>query len=380
MPKEVFKVAIANRNILGKNGASRIILEQTKRFKDAGAEVYLYVSRYDKNIIPNSININRFFSLNPFKQARRKNFALKFRDFCNKSNIDLSIGNGDTIDQKVLFMHNLVELELKLVHKIENYSSDNTFVIHDTILKNNEFELLICNSNLMKNFIQQRYKIADEKLTVIYPGFDPSIFNTKNKEILRKQFKERYNIRTKYLVGFVTSGNLKKRGIDVFFDMLTLMPKDLISKITFVIVGKEKNFDFYLSKYKEFAKNIIYIKPTQTIENIVKSLDILVHPALLEEFGMVLLEAMACGVPAIASNMVGASEIYSNSMKELVLKNPKPIDFANMLIHSLNNPQKLRNLSLNFEKIAINYTWDNYFKILFDVYAIKGLIPKDFVT
>ncbi len=375
----MFKVAIANRNILGKNGASRIILEQAKRFKDAGAEVYLYVSRYDKNIIPKGINIQRFFSLNPFKQARRKDFALKFKDFCNKLKIDLSVGNSDTIDQKVLFMHNLVELELKFVQKKENYSLDNTFLIHDEILRKNTFELLICNSNLMKVFIQQKYKIADEKIAVIYPGFDPLIFNTKNKKISRKQFKERYNILTEYIVGFVTSGNLKKRGIDVFFDMLTLLPKDLISKITFVVVGKEKNFDLYLSKYKEFARNIIYIKPTQAIEFIIKSLDILVHPALLEEFGMVLLEAMACGVPVITSNMVGASELYLNNTKELVLKNPTPIDFANVLVDLLNNPQKLDNLSLNFEKIAMNYTWDNYFKILFDVYASKGLIPKDFI-
>ncbi len=375
----MFKVAIANRNILGKNGASRIILEQAKRFKDAGAEVYLYVSRYDKNIIPKGINIQRFFSLNPFKQARRKDFALKFKDVCNKLKIDLSVGNGDTFDQKVLFMHNLVELELKFVQKKENYSLDNTFLIHDEILRKNTFELLICNSNLMKVFIQQKYKIEDKKIAVIYPGFDPLIFNTKNKKILRKQFKERYNILTEYIVGFVTSGNLKKRGIDVFFDMLTLLPKDLISKITFVVVGKEKNFDLYLSKYKEFARNIIYIKPTQAIEFIIKSLDILVHPALLEEFGMVLLEAMACGVPVITSNMVGASELYLNNTKELVLKNPTPIDFANVLVDLLNNPQKLDNLSSNFEKIAMNYTWDNYFKILFDVYASKGLIPKDFI-
>ncbi len=375
----MFKVAIANRNILGKNGASRIILEQAKRFKDAGAEVYLYVSRYDKNIIPKGINIQRFFSLNPFKQARRKDFALKFKDVCNKLKIDLSVGNGDTIDQKILFMHNLVELELKFVQKKENYSLDNTFLIHDEILRKNTFELLICNSNLMKVFIQQKYKIEDKKIAVIYPGFDPLIFNTKNKKILRKQFKERYNILTEYIVGFVTSGNLKKRGIDVFFDMLTLLPKDLISKITFVVVGKEKNFDLYLSKYKEFARNIIYIKPTQAIEFIIKSLDILVHPALLEEFGMVLLEAMACGVPVITSNMVGASELYLNNTKELVLKNPTPIDFANVLVDLLNNPQKLDNLSSNFEKIAMNYTWDNYFKILFDVYASKGLIPKDFI-
>jgi len=375
----MFKVAIANRNILGKNGASRIILEQAKRFKDAGAEVYLYVSRYDKNIIPKGINIQRFFSLNPFKQLRRKDFALKFKDVCNKLKIDLSVGNGDTFDQKVLFMHNLVELELKFVRKKEDYSLDNTFLIHDKILRKNAFELLICNSNLMKDFIQQKYKIADEKIAVIYPGFDPLIFNTKNKKILRKQFKERYNIPTEYIVGFVTSGNLKKRGIDVFFDMLTLLPKDLISKITFVVVGKEKNFDLYLSKYKEFARNIIYIKPTQAIEFIIKSLDILVHPALLEEFGMVLLEAMACGVPVITSNMVGASELYLNNTKELVLKNPTSIDFANVLVDLLHNPQKLDNLSSNFEKIAMNYTWDNYFKILFNVYASKGLIPKNFI-
>jgi hypothetical protein len=63
-----FRVAISNRNVLGKNGASRILIEQAQKFSSKGARVYLYVSRINKALVSKDITIKHFFSLNPIKK------------------------------------------------------------------------------------------------------------------------------------------------------------------------------------------------------------------------------------------------------------------------------------------------------------------------
>lgn len=377
---KAFKVAIAIRNILGKNGASRIVLEQARRFVAHGEQVYLYVSRYNKDIIDKNIMIEHFYSLNPIKQIRRKQYALRFQNVCAKYHIDLPIGNGDTLSQKVLFMHNLVELELKVTQNIDNLANNNTFALHDKILKEKNFELLVCNSRLMKNFIQEKYSISNDNTIVLYPGYDPKKFNTANKAQARDTFKKRYGINKDYIVGFVTSGNLKKRGIDIFFETLLNIPKKAIDSVAFVVVGKEKNFGGYLEKYPQFAAySIYYIEPLDDVENIFKSLDILIHPALIEEFGMVVLESYACGVPVISSKKVGASEIFFNNLPELIIQEPNAIEFSKKIIDLINNRQKCKKFSLIAESTAKNYTWDHYFAKLFDIYEQKNLIPQGYL-
>lgn len=376
---KTFKVAIAIRNILGKNGASRIVLEQARRFVAHAEQVYLYVSRYNKDIIDKNITIEHFYSLNPIKQIRRKQYALKFQDICNKYHVDLSIGNGDTLDQRVLFMHNLVELELKATQNIDNLANNYTFTLHDKVLKEKKFELLVCNSHLMKNFIQEKYATPNENTIVLYPGYDPKKFNTANKAQARDAFKKKYGINNDYIVGFVTSGNLKKRGIDIFFETLLNIPQKTIDRIAFVVVGKEKNFGSYLEKYPQFAHSIYYIEPVDDVENIFKSLDILIHPALIEEFGMVVLESCACGVPVISSKKVGASEIFFNNLPELIIPEPNAVEFSKKIIDLINNRQKCKKFSLIAESTAKNYTWDHYFAKLFDIYEQKNLIPQGYL-
>lgn len=374
-----FRVAISNRNVLGKNGASRILIEQAQKFSSKGARVYLYVSRINKALVSKDITIKHFFSLNPIKKIRREQFAYKFKDFCNRSNIDLSIGNGDTVHQQVLFMHNLIELENKFVPKMQDLNSNYAFLIHDQILKEKNFELLVCNSLLMKNFIQQKYSVSDEDCVVLYPGYDPKKFNTSNKLDVKNAFIKKYNLKKNFIVGFVTSGNLKKRGIDIFFKILMHMPKHLLDDISFIVVGKEKNFKSYLAKYPQLYNNINYIEPIDDVENIFKSLDVLVHPALIEEFGMVVLESMACGVPVITSKRVGASEIFENNLTDLVTNEPNPLEFSKKLTEIITNSQKRINCSLIASNIATKYTWNSYFAKLFEIYAFKQLIPKSFI-
>lgn len=370
------KMAIASRKIIGKNGASRIILKQAEFFKDKGVDVFIYTARCGKNAFSERVRVDKFFSLSFDKEKRRRDYALGYEPFCKKYKIDISVGNGDTFFQDVLFMHNIVELEYKFKNS-DGYKTSTVFNIHDRILKGGNFKILINNSFMMKRFFSDKYDIQNEKSFVLYPGYDESVFNTDNLYDIKNNFKNQHNIASEFVIGFVTSGNLFKRGIDIFFDAILLLPSECLKNIKIIIVGNKKDILPFV-KNDLLLKCIVILEPFERIEQVYNSIDLMVHPARIEEFGMVVLEAMACGVPVITSEQVGASEIYDSELREMVAERPTPGLLAEKILKFLSQKELCAYYGDLSEKCAKKYTWNNYMKKLLDIYRLNKLLPEGF--
>jgi len=96
-----------------------------------------------------------------------------------------------------------------------------------------------------------------------------------------------------------------------------------------------------------------------------RTADIYCSPALGgESFGIVLLEAMACNTPVIASSIHGYSQVIENFKNGILFDPLSDDDLVSKLI-ILSDDEKLReSLKINGEKRALEYSWENVsFKI-----------------
>ncbi len=96
-----------------------------------------------------------------------------------------------------------------------------------------------------------------------------------------------------------------------------------------------------------------------------RTADIYCSPALGgESFGIVLLEAMACNTPVIASSIHGYSQVIENFKNGILFDPLSDDDLVSKLI-LLSDDEKLReSLKINGEKRALEYSWENVsFKI-----------------
>jgi glycosyltransferase involved in cell wall biosynthesis len=110
-----------------------------------------------------------------------------------------------------------------------------------------------------------------------------------------------------------------RKGIDLFLDTAERLIGDY-PNLKFVIVGPSAvREDAYSKSIMERIQNpplkgiVIYLGSRTDIPNILASLDIFFLPTRAEPFGMVVIEAMAAGVPVVASAVGGIPEIITRS-------------------------------------------------------------------
>lgn len=111
--------------------------------------------------------------------------------------------------------------------------------------------------------------------------------------------------------------------------------------------GPEKDRIYEFIKKHELENRISIEGPVIELENIYKNIDILVLPSTSDEgFGLVLIEAMSLGIPVIASDYGGITDIVKHNQNGLLYKLEEQSELANQ-IELLIQDFELRNELIN---------------------------------
>jgi len=192
-----------------------------------------------------------------------------------------------------------------------------------------------------------------DKTKICWNSVDIDKFSSREND----SFKQENKLTDKPIVLFV--GNLiKRKNVDSLLEAKKIANSDYY----LVIVGDGPLFKKLNKKVKdENIRDVIFTGSRNDVENIIPSCDVLVLPSFSESFGLVLIEALACGKPVIGSNVGGITEIINDDVGLLV--NPNKVSSIASAIDKVINDDEFRGaLSLNargrakiFSKVDIPY-------------------------
>jgi D-inositol-3-phosphate glycosyltransferase len=86
--------------------------------------------------------------------------------------------------------------------------------------------------------------------------------------------------------------------------------------------------------------------------------DVVVVPSHYESFGMVALEAMACGTPVVASQVGGLAYLVRDGVTGYVVPDGEPDVLANRLVELLINPALSQKMGEEGARLAQSYSWE----------------------
>lgn len=93
-----------------------------------------------------------------------------------------------------------------------------------------------------------------------------------------------------------------------------------------------------------------------------RAADALVFPTHYEPFGLVVLEALACGTPVIASRAAGAAELITDGIEGALLDNPLDVAELRVRIRATVAPERADKRSAAARVLAERYDWDEIWR------------------
>lgn len=137
--------------------------------------------------------------------------------------------------------------------------------------------------------------------------------------------------------------------------------------------GPEKEILTELIKNSEARDRIIMLgpKPNSEIQKYYKAADVFINPSYTEGFPRVIIEAMACGLPIVATDAGGTIDIFGEKQKKYIVDKNCIEDFKKALCDILSNEDEIRELSEENLEIVKKYSTEDvskmYIERLFNV-------------
>lgn len=228
----------------------------------------------------------------------------------------LNIAEFDIIHSHWLYPHGSIGKNLAQKYKKKLILTGHGSDVHSIYKKSNFIkksiqqsldyasDITLVSKGLRKKLLEI-YSVDESKVSIIGNGVDTNLFKPRDSK--------RQSHNTKKVVGYIGNLNLTK-GCDRLPEIFYQVQKE-ISGVEFLIVGDGELKEQLIDKFKSLGIKVKFtgrIQPTQ-VPNYLTQLDVLVLPSRNEGFGMVIIEANACGIPCVASNIGGIPDVISDS-------------------------------------------------------------------
>ena len=128
--------------------------------------------------------------------------------------------------------------------------------------------------------------------------------------------------------------------------------------------------------YKD-KKNIHFLGfvTRDVLASLYQKSDVFVFPTLGEGYGLVILEALSCGVPCIVSDLAGGDDAIIEGVNGFKFKAGNDDDLYSKIKWFLDNPEQMPKYSINSRKSVEKQTWQSYYDCV--IKAVENILNKD---
>jgi UDP-glucose:(heptosyl)LPS alpha-1,3-glucosyltransferase len=331
-------IALCYGSVLpARGGCETYIADLSRRLVNDGHTVHLYACHWDAASLPAGLHYHRLPEPCSIRWMRPWRFGSACLQALAGERHDVSVGFDKTWGQDVLYPqgglhaasaeHNRTKYRTAAVRQLARLlrwlePAHWSF----SALERRQYvgqprPLIVVNSNMVRDHFQHYYRIGAEALRVVRSAVDPGRFVEHDRPRRRADRRQSLGLGANACVALFVAMNYRLKGLEPLLHAVRRLPAAQTFRL--LVAGNPRTARYErLARRLGIAERVTFLGPQRDIRNCYFAADYLVHPTFYDPCSLVVLEALACGLPVITTRSNGASELLHPPREGFVVKDP----------------------------------------------------------
>jgi glycosyltransferase involved in cell wall biosynthesis len=216
------------------------------------------------------------------------------------------------------------------------------------------FTVIIAVSERTKRSLIRYYGIDPKIIQVIPNGVDFPSLSEEERLNLRNDIREKHGLPRNAFVALFVGHNFERKGLYYVLGALRHVPQCYLLVVGSGRIGKALRY----AKKQGVGNRVVFTGGVHDVKPYYAASDAFILPSSYEGFPLVILEALAHGLPILVTRLGGVEEHLKDGVHGWFVSQD-PQDIADKLQRLITNPVIRREMSVNNQALAQTLSWQN---------------------
>lgn len=325
------RLAVVHKRFDRLGGAEWDCYETTERLAARGHDVHLVVAQC-RVPAPEGVTVHRVPVVRLGQLAKLVSFAACAPRVWRRVDADVVIGFGRTIGQDIMrasggchrrYLAALVADRGRRESWRQQWSpyQGAMLAIERRQYRPGASRKILTVSSLARDELLETYPgLSPDAVDVLPYGVDAARFRSLDRAGARADVRRELGLPGDRPVVITVGTGFRRKGIDLLLDLWREQPP---RGAALVVVGRDQRLAAWRRTARGIAVPVVFTGPRRDVERLYAAADAFVLASIQDAFGMVVLEALASGLPVVTSRRVGAAEVLQGPLADLVVDDPR---------------------------------------------------------
>lgn len=240
---------------------------------------------------------------------------------------------------------------------------------------NERTHIMYLSESEKENYIRV-YGTPDNRFHYLPPGIDKTRIRAAISDQTRREIRMELHLADRQLMLLMIGSDFKRKGVSRAISAVAALPRDLRDRVELFIIGKGKKAPLVRQAVKaRIGDRVHFLGGQLEVPRFLAGADLLLHPAMTENTGNVILEAIVAGVPVLATEICGYAFHVKEAHCGLLVPETFHQEAMNTLLERMLLEEDLRELGRNGWSYADRT--DLYSRRLAAAEIIEGLAERE---
>lgn len=378
-------IAFCYESVLpARGGCETYIADLARRLIADRHSVHLYACRRDERALPAEL---QFHPIAPFggpRFLRPWRFARRCLKALADQKHDVTVGFDKTWGQDVLYPQGGLHSASAEHNLLKHRGGAARFVARClkaidpahwsfALLERRQYlgddsPLVLVNSYMVREHFSRYLGVEPERVHVVRSAIDPDRFPEHDRLRRRQEVRQRWGIAPHEVVGLFAAMNYRLKGLaPLLYAVQALFAraeyKARPPALKLLIAGNPRSGSYErLARRLGIAEHVRFAGHCPEMRNAYFAADFLVHPTFYDPCSLVVLEALACGLPVITTRYNGASELMHPLQEGYVIDDPHDASHLGWCLGQMLDTPRRQAFAQAARRAAAQWTFEHHYR------------------